>query len=489
MKYSTVITGRLNATLLSHLHREDGQEDVCFATYLPSTGQNRYTGILQTIILPLEGERDIHGNVSFNDNYVERALLVAADRKEGLALLHSHPKSEGWQGMSPDDITAETKLAPSVLAMTEYPLLGLTVASNGDWCSRFWIKNPNKKRKFDRNWSESVRVFGDNVIVNFNSDEIIARTDSKKQLRTISAWGIKTQKNISRLRIGIVGLGSVGSIVAEILARTGFTNFTLIDFDAIEEKNLDRLTNVFKKDIGKAKVQIIGKAMQQSASAGRIILNANEYSICEEKGYKDALDCDILFSCVDRPWPRQILNYIAYAHLIPVIDGGIAVRTNDCNTSLTGADWKVQTVGYGRPCMECLGQFSSGDAKLEIDGLLDKPQYINQLSKADRKRVDAHENVYAFSSYVASMEVIQLLTLLVAPEGFGKIGQHTYHMIPGEMEVDMDTQCHEKCYYQKIMGRADLAGAIVFSKHTVAELARASRKKSFKEKLSLFFNL
>src|SRR5690606_6836173 len=147
-----------------------------------------------------------------------------------------------------------------------------------------------------------------------------------KQLRTISAWGSKNQEDLSRLRVGIVGLGSVGSIVAEILARTGIANFTLIDFDAVEEKNLDRLTNVFKEDIGRAKVFAIADGIRRSGTAPHIKIQCCEYSICEKDGFETALNCDVLFSCVDRPWPRQVLNFIAYAHLIPVIDGGIFVR-------------------------------------------------------------------------------------------------------------------------------------------------------------------
>lgn len=470
--FSVVMTDEIHQQLFAHLIREDEQEDLCFATYVPSSGANRSIGILSQIILPEEDERNVHGNVGFLPHYFERVLKIAAERKEGITFLHSH-LSSGWQGMSEDDIIAETRISPSIMGLTGLPLLGLTLGTDGAWSGRFWIKDEKEKRKYNRNWCDTVRVIGKKLSITFNDALLPPIFDSAKQLRTISAWGGKTQEDLSRLKIGIVGLGSVGSIVAEILARTGIANFTLIDFDAVEEKNLDRLTNVFKEDIRRAKVLAVADGIRKSATAPKINISTCEYSICEKQGFETALDCDIIFSCVDRPWPRQVLNFIAYAHLIPVIDGGILVRTNKRNTNIIGADWKAQTVGYKRACLECLGQYKTENAVLEISGKLDDPEYIKGLDKS--KFLDAHENVFVFSSHLASMEVLQMLTLFIAPSEIDDVGQQLYHFVLGTLDVDRNKECHENCFFQSVIGKGDLAGVTVYGEHTVAVNARELR--------------
>jgi molybdopterin-synthase adenylyltransferase len=475
MTYSIVIKDELHRQLCNHLVRKDGQEDLCFATYVPSAGSKRTTGILSTLIFPEEGDRNVHENVGFMPQYLERALQVANQRKEGLILLHSHPAT-GWQGMSQDDVAAELRIAPAVYGATDLPLVGLTLSTDEAWSARYWLKDVHEKRKYNRHWCETVRVIGKQLTITYNDALLKPTYDNQKQLRTISAWGSATQEDLSRLRVGIVGLGSVGSIVAEILARTGISRFILIDFDAVEEKNLDRLTNVFKKDIGKAKVCVIMECIKQSATAPHLEIDACEYSVCEKEGYEKALNCDVLFSCVDRPWPRQVLNFISYAHLIPVIDGGILVRTNKKNTKIIGADWKAQTVGYQRACLECLGQYKTENAVLEMSGKLDDPDYIKGLDAFVFQ--DAHENVFAFSSHLASMEVLQLLTLFIAPSGIDDVGQQMYHFVVGAMDVDRKNTCHENCFFQSIAGRGDMSGVTVYGYHEVAIQARQIRSRS-----------
>lgn len=471
LKYSVVVPGDSHQVLQKHLIRVDGQEDLCFATYNPSLGDKRFTGIISSVILPELNEREIHGNVSFKSNYFERAIRVARVRKEGLVFLHSHPVL-GWQDMSHDDIVAEERMAPASKAATGFPLLGMTIGSDQSWSARFWNKSQNEKRKYERQWCESVRVISERLSVTFNDNLLIPSFDAGKQLRTISAWGQKTQEGLSRLRVGIVGLGSVGSIIAEILARTGFSNFVLVDFDSVEEKNLDR-TIFLREDVGRAKVFAMKDAISRAATSPKIDVNCVEYSICEEKGYNASLDCDVLFSCVDRPWPRQVINFISYGHLLPVIDGGILVRSNKNNTKLIGADWKVQTIGYDRSCLECLGQYKTANAILEKDGKLDDPSYLKGLDKAEYQEV--HENVFPFSSNVASLEVLQLLNLIFGTPGLSNVGQQTYHFVTGELERDKSQVCDPNCFFPTIQGKGDSSGIEVFGKHLIAEKAREAR--------------
>src|SRR5205085_10738547 len=101
--------------------------------------------------------------------------------------------------------------------------------------------------------------------------------------------------------------------------------------------------------------------------------------VVESEGYRSLLNADIAFSCVDRPWARHVLNRAAYAHLLPVIDGGILVRYAKGGKEMLNADWSVQTVGPDHPCLVCQNSYSLDQVTLEQTGLLDDPKYIAGL--------------------------------------------------------------------------------------------------------------
>jgi molybdopterin-synthase adenylyltransferase len=292
-------------------------------------------------------------------------------------------------------------------------------------------------------------VVGKSFHLTFHPRQKPVPTPVDRLKRTMGVWGHRGQAQIARLRVGIVGLGSVGSIVCELLARMGIESLTLIDFDRVEELNLDRLLNATADDIGTLKIDVARRAAERNHTASSIKINCIEASIAESDGYNAALDCDVLFSCVDRHWPRRILNHISYGHLIPVIDGGILVRLR--KDRLIGADWHVRTVGPERRCLECCGAFDPSVVSLEREGLLDDPSYIRQLDPSDT--LLRHENVIPFSTSVAGLEVLQLVALLLGP--IHDLGDQNYHFVSGTLDRTEDDGCAENCPYKTMASTAD----------------------------------
>lgn len=292
--------------------------------------------------------------------------------------------------------------------------------------------------------------------------------------RTASAWGEDTQADLARLRIGIIGAGSVGAIVAEGLVRTGVGRITLIDFDSVEHVNLDRLLHATRFDalLHRSKVVCLARGLRRGATETAFVADEIDLSIVEEEGFRAALDCDVLFSCVDRPWPRSVLNFIAYAHLIPVVDGGIRIEVTP-HGRLRGADWRAHIAAPDRPCLACLGQYDPGLVPVEREGHLDDPTYIQGLAATDPLR--RNENVFAFSASAASFELLQMFAMVIAPLGVGNMGAQFYHFVPGLLDEPRMTPCDAHCAYPPIIALGDRAGFVVTGRHRRAETARAGR--------------
>jgi hypothetical protein len=454
--YSVALAEPVDELARKHLLRADRQEDLTFALWRPSAGQTRRTALIERLVLPRDGERTIHGNVSFHPTYLERALGEAAAVGAGLALLHSHPLGRAWQDMSRDDIKAEQGNAGAVNGATRLPFVGLTLASDGAWSARFWERVA--PRQYQRRDCATVRVAGQRLKVTFMDALAPKPPATEEQIRTVSAWGEKKQADLARLRVGVVGGGSVGAFIAEGLARTGFEDVVVIDYDTVERKNLDRLLFATRNLIGALKALALANRLREVATARRFEVMPVVAAVYEEIGFRAALDCDVLISCVDRPWGRHVLNLVAYAHLIPVVDGGILVRSNR-KGELAAADWRAHTVTVGHRCMQCLGQYDAGLVQLERDGYLDDPSYIEGLKKDDALRV--RENVFAFSMACASLQLLQMLALTLDPLGQPNPGEQRYHFVGGHMEPPEYGTCHPECMFPGMVAQGDHCGFVV----------------------------
>ena len=441
MKYEVALTADVAQEaenhLLCSLRQGMLQEGLCFALWQPSTGQNRLTGIVSQILLPHSNECKEHGNVSFSAKYLARAIQQAHEKDTGIALMHSHP-SRGWQDMSKVDIIAERDRVAPVSRATQLPLIGLTLGIDSVWSARFWKWNGSQ---FSRKDCDKVRVVGKSSInLSLNPKRRKSRIDSDRLRRTLDTWGAKQQNELASLRFGIVGLGSVGTLIAENLARIGATNVLLIDADRIEEHNLDRLLYASSRDVGRFKVDVVAENLKRSATAKSFDVKARRAWIQEKDAYLQAMDCDMLFIAVDRPLPKDVLNQMALAHCIPLIFGGVRVATK-INGRLADATWSVLFVTPSSRCLRCDGQYTTSDVSMELDGSLHNPSYTNRNGNQDAQ----NENVFSFSANLASLMVLEMLRSVIRedwwPDGDTKLH---YSYMTNQRRLSSDT-CNNNC--------------------------------------------
>lgn len=131
-------------------------------------------------------------------------------------------------------------------------------------------------------------------------------------------------------RIHIVGCGSVGSTLAENLARCGVTKMTLWDFDTVEAHNI--VNQMFRQqDVGKPKVEALKD----------ILLDINpeikDDVELKPKGWEGKLMSGYIFLCVDN---IELRRTIVEKHLdSPYVKAVFDFRTLLESAQHYAADW------------------------------------------------------------------------------------------------------------------------------------------------------
>jgi hypothetical protein len=447
MNLSVAMTADVATQLDAHLARGDGQEDVCIATYVWSTGSSRRTAVIRDVILPREGERLVHGNAEFTGRYVVRAASEARQRSEGIVLLHSHPGARGWQGLSGPDHNTESEYERVARAITEMPLVGMTLATaESEWSARIWYNRTAPT------FADSVRVVGERLRVTWNDAARRRPVATSFQRRTIAAWGPRRQASIARLRVLVVGVGSVGLDVIARLAATGIEHLGVMDIDTVEDLNLDRMIGATREDarVGRRKTEVAARIARQAATAANFTIAVHDLSMTTPGGLAAALDYDIIFSCVDRPWPRAVLNAIAYSDLIPVIDGGISLETLPSG-EMRGGTWRAHALVPGRPCLVCNGQLRMNELTLDRAGKLDDPEYIRRSGISSGA---GSPNVAALAASVSAGLLAQFVSLVAAPGGIGVSAPLRYMLSIHQLE-HLRVQSGAFCVYEKATARGD----------------------------------
>lgn len=141
-------------------------------------------------------------------------------------------------------------------------------------------------------------------------------------------YGVEALRRFSQSHVAIVGIGGVGTWIAEALVRSGIGTLTLMDLDDICVSNTNRQLHTLESTIGTSKVRTMEERLLQINPLLRVNALEAFYSEARSNVLFD-VEFDVLADAIDSV--RQKAHLLACARLLgrPVVTvGGAAGRTN-----------------------------------------------------------------------------------------------------------------------------------------------------------------
>ena len=271
-----------------------------------------------------------------NAPYIHQKLDECAEEQLIYLFVHNH-HSDLRADFSQPDLNSHKRSYPSYLDILNGIPVGALVFGKRAVAGDIWL---SKKRiiKVNKTIITGKKCFS-------LTPEPVKKKDSPDNMydRQMRTFGIDAQSKLKHLNVGIVGLGGVGSIIAELLGRMGIGKFLLIDPDIVEKTNLPRLVGAQLSDLSVREMPFFWRKRARSKVelAKRNIIKANpkakvrylEQDVCESEATRELLECDYIFLAADKHSAKLLVNALSHQYLIPYSQIGSKIQKSDGKTT------------------------------------------------------------------------------------------------------------------------------------------------------------
>ena len=120
----------------------------------------------------------------------------------------------------------------------------------------------------------------------------------EKFSRTEMLIGKEGMEKLKNAKVAVFGLGGVGSFVCEGLARSGVGGFVLVDFDKVDESNINRQIIATTKTIGRNKVDVMKERILDINPDANVEIH-NEFYLADSTSNIITEDLSYVVDCVD----------------------------------------------------------------------------------------------------------------------------------------------------------------------------------------------
>lgn len=225
------------------------------------------------------------------------------------------------------------------------------------------------------------------------------------------------QRRIRDARVGVLGVGGIGSHVLIDLVAIGFTNIRIVDFDRVELSNFNRQILYGEPFLGRRKIDVAAEKAQALNSA--VHIDPVELRLrSADDVYSVVHDLDAVISVVDRPKVHVVhwLNAGCTRAGTAFVTGGVDVQRAVHYTVVPGVSG----------CVECwYAQVRAEDPTSRM--------VRDVLDEIDRSGDAYGEDTAAFNGLVSVdagymvAELVRLVSRVTPPLSVGRVIGATFH--------------------------------------------------------------
>ena len=293
--------------------------------------------------------------------FIQSRILRARDARLAYLAIHNHGGTDSV-AFSSDDMASHERGYPALLDIARGMPVGALVFARSAVAGDLWLPGSVRAPL------SHATVVGARRQLLFpvppSAAVAVGMYDRQSRL-----FGDAGQAQLRRTRVGIVGLGGAGSILAELLGRLGVGEFVLADPDRAEVTNLPRLVAARRRDavvpswvprpiadrLRQPKVRIAARNIRRANAGARIEVITRDF--LDAAVAARFTDCDFLFLAADAMGARLLFNAIVHQYGVPGIQVGAKIPV-DADGVVGNVFCVSRMVTPDRGCLWCNGLIS-----------------------------------------------------------------------------------------------------------------------------------
>lgn len=369
-----------------HAHLFCGDRDEHGAVVLAGLAETEHGVRLlaRELHLARDGEDYVPGRRGYRmlrSEFITGHVLKARDEGMVYLAVHNHGGSDSVT-FSGDDLRSHERGYPALLDITRGRPVGALVLAENAVAGDIWLSAQSR-----------VALAGATVIGRRRrlltagpSPCRSIRVDSRYD-RQVRLFGDRGQDLLGKTKVAVVGLGGVGSVLAELLGRLGVGRFVLVDPERAEPTNQPRLIGASRWDVGRwiasagspLWLHALGRSLarRKVSLARRNIRLANPRAIVETLAWDFSeaevagrvKDCDYVFLAADSMRARLVFNALVHQYLIPGVQVGAKVVSDKATGAVRDVYSVARLVTPESGCLWCNGLINP--AKLQEESISD----------------------------------------------------------------------------------------------------------------------